>query len=443
MILEAEVMVALPSQGFLHDYVHHAAYCTDAPAAYHVGVGLALLAQTAPVGLHASFGGVPIYTNIFVMLVGPSTDSRKSASINVGRRILRDLAPNAEAEAPGSPQGLVEGLRGNPRQLIVYEEFGAFLAQTERGQMSPIKTALNDLADAVPIGRALAKSRAGAIRDPRLSIVGGVTPDYLERHTEPVDWTGGFLSRFFTLYASRERTYDLPPGDPAGRNAAMMALKQIAQCSVYGDFNGFTQEATARWIDWNRSVTSRPRPEDVNGAVGRAPGFALKIATLLSWDYGEARSGRPWQIDLAVLEPAIRIAELHLKSVLSIGATLATSPDMRDRRTVLFAIAQHGPVGQAALITRCKMLNKRFTHVLATLQNEHLIELARTSYDAGDLYYTLSDRGRSFLQSLGVTLPPPAPLVGQPVPTFYPQITAPPPVPDLYPPMRLVVQDDY
>lgn len=145
MVSEEEAMRALPPQGWLHDYVEFAMKRTDACAAYHIACGLSALTQ-AGLGV-IRFGGIKVPMSLFCLLVGESSTSRKTASINIGAEIVADADPTAIIEKVASKEALVGFLHKHPKRLLVYEEFGAFLAAAERGPLLAMKTALNDCLD--------------------------------------------------------------------------------------------------------------------------------------------------------------------------------------------------------------------------------------------------------------------------------------------------------
>lgn len=395
---EDDVLAALPPQGFLRQYMDYARKCTDAHASYHLGTGLALLAQTAPIDLHVPFG-TPVYSNLFVLNVGPSSVSRKSASIGVARDLLSEAVPSGLGTQPGSREALVDSLRFCPRQVVIYSEFGSFLAQTEKGYLNPLKTAYTEAYDSSPLGRALVKQQGqGAqVNDPRLSLMCGCTVEYLERHTEPADWTGGFMARFLTFYAERERTYTVPPGDPAGRAQLIAYLKGLADVTsggaVRGTCLGFDKEAREFWDDWYLKAINNNGAPEVAGAIARGPIHGLRAALLFAWDYGQARSGNHWYITKAELEPAKRIVELHIDSVIRIGEHLAPTRDMRERRVVLLALKGGRPRRLGQIVDESKLLLRRVKELLESLLEEGRI--VRVLGKRGDWFRLASEAERT------------------------------------------------
>lgn len=390
----SDLLRPLPSHSFLRNFVLYAANCTDCHLAYHLPAALVTLAQTCPIDFSFPFG-TAMYSHLFGLCIGKSTDSRKSASIGVARDLLDTALPGAVSEEPGSKENLIDALRHTPRQLVMYPEFGAFLAQTEKGYLNPLRTTYTSAWDAQPLGRAtLTKKRTGeggVAMFPRLSLLGGSTLDYLERHTEPVDWTGGFLARFLTFYGDRTRTYDVPPGFPSMRSWLITQLQDLNQQGVYGgkvrgQCLGFDLPARQMWKKWYDGITKVQSQDETAGAIARTHSHALKVALLLAWDFGDARCGTDWYITTRELIPALAIAQLHIRSVLRVGESLAPTPDMRNRRTVLQAIGAK-PRPLADILRDSRLLKRSLMAIIETLLEEGMIKQYQGPEVAGGAWY--------------------------------------------------------
>jgi hypothetical protein len=404
LITEREVLDAIPKRRcFLREYAKYAAGCTDANLAYHVAGALTLLSQTVPITFFVPYGH-PLYLNIYALAVGPSTLSRKSAAITVARRVLEAALPDRVANMPGSPEGLVDSLDSTPQQAIFYSEFGSLLSASERGYLMPLKTRLTEAYDCTPIGRQKANGKGVNAKTPRLSIFAGIAPGYLERHTEDVDWTEGFLARFLTFYAARQRYYEEPIFDEHGETRVAAWLK--------GYFEGWsTMQGTAGkclgladggartwWREWQKRIEdlSQHGPNrPTRPALARAPAMAMKIAGLLGWDFGDARNGNEWRLDEEMIVHATRVVDLHVESVLEIGAMLATDRDMRNRRKVLDAVTQwykrHSsaiPLGQVLALAQITKRTAR--DLIDTLVEEGAIQFVNVEGSAAQHFVPAS-----------------------------------------------------
>lgn len=376
----AESLNRLPKSSLLRRYVTYAAQCTDAPLIYHVAGGLTILAATAPVDLAFPFGNM-IHANLFSMLVGRSRLERKSSAIKLARRIIEAACPKLSTETPGSRDALIESIRAAPKQILFFEEFGDFLASTKDGHLAPVKLLLNDVADNAPIGRKLVgKGRTpttGNVLNSRVSVIGGITPAYLEDETTSTDWTGGFFSRFCIFYDSRERAFS-PLTDNVKRDALVAEVRRRAADVRPGVCLGFDDLATRAWAGFAteiEGVLGHMTPNAI-GPVAGAQGLAIKIAMLLALDYGQAfQIGRPWFIDTNALDVAIDIARWHARCAQVITASLAQNRSMRERRTLLRALTPDTPRSfKEVLHTQNVMLKRQVDEVLESVRVEGLLQ---------------------------------------------------------------------
>lgn len=379
LLTELDVARALPPLGFVRTYVLHAMRQTTAPLAYHLGVGLSILAATSPLAYGMNYAG-DLRTNMYCLLIGRSGEDQKSTAINIGREILFTAAPLLIGDFPGSAEGLLESLANQPSQIIPISEFGKLLASAQRGYFEPIKTTLTDLWDAGPTQRAKANKKLIRIDNPRLSVMGGCSIPYLEKHTLAEDWTGGFMGRWAVMYAQRERTDPDPVGDNTLRPQLVEFLQQRATTPVAGWCTGLDAEAVDVWKDWYNDVSNRILPNNIIGIRSRAPTIARKVALLYGWDFGPAPHGEPWQMGMQVLGPAIKFAELHIKSLVALSHKIAEHPDARLRRSILDVVEnQGGDTTLGAILFSLKMRKRPITEMLDSLCEEGTLVRAQTA----------------------------------------------------------------
>ena len=403
MIKEREVMDALPRSGFVRDYVDYAMSCTDSNNSYHLAAALTAITQTTPLSYAVPFAS-PIHSNLYTMIVGDSSKSRKTTAMNILQNIMREALPGSIGEMPGSQEGLNEQLRSQQRQLVLYTEFGEFLSKAEQGYMMPLKTSLTSLWDCTPIGRSLANSRRGAVTDPRLSLFCGVATSLLERHTDQADWTGGFIARFLTFHAEPERAFNSMPIPNAALRASLVnQLAAMADPTVVPGVCKWLDSAGKQiWDDWMNELrplqkSASPRAQ---AACSRVSSMVCKIALLLCWDSGIARMGGQFHIGLHELECALKIGNLHVKSVLELGEMVTGNKDMRDRATVLRAIGT-GTMPMGLIVRRSEMLKKRAKEILETLIEERSIQPVQVG---SEMCYRRTPEQHQMLQQLAETL---------------------------------------
>jgi hypothetical protein len=368
----------LPDESWLKQYLYYAVRQSDASLAYHIGVGLAVLAAVAPPTLCIdTLPGGKVSANLWVLIVGRPAVDHKSTAIRIGRELLAWAVPLAIGEDPASYEGLLESLGQQPNQLLVMGEFGDFLSKTEGGSnnyMAKIKAGLTRIFDGDPIERRLAK-RTVRIPSPRLSILAAVNPSYLETHAEMQDWEGGFMSRWMLIHAHRERELYAASPDDARREWLVQWLVNASNASV-GRCMGLDPAAAQRWYDWCRDLAKRLEQDQSLARVaahGRTATHAAKMALLIALDCGQARSAGQWMITDDILEVAIGMAELHYKSAMDLAALAASGRDMRERRNVLRAIGTDW-VPYGSVLRGAELLRSRADRIIETLVEEGAIE---------------------------------------------------------------------
>ena len=402
MITEDAVDAILPTRGWLRSYVEWARNCIDTHILGHVGVALSLLSQSFPKNLVGPFG-TDIKGNLFTILIGESGESRKTIAIELGRdQVLRPSQICELGETPGSREVLIDELIVQPKKLIIYPEFGSFLAASEKGYLQSLKSMYCEAFDNGPLARPTvagkkANKTVSRVEDPRLSLLCACSEPLLERHTEMTDWCGGFLSRFLLLATVRERKFTEFMTDAPGAKALADSLAVINSAGAdidltsgkaknYGPCLGFSPDARTLWKAWKLQVDARIKaaPQEVRGSFSRAPIQALKIAMLLSWDYGDARkSTAPWFVTEECLAPAIGIANFHIEGVAEVASAMALSPPMRERRSILKAVRifqgptpgplAKKPVPLSQIITEVQLLKRKVCEILESLEAERLV----------------------------------------------------------------------
>lgn len=422
MIAESQVASALPSTGFARAYVAFATGRSDAPSAFHLPVALNLLASALPAEAGIPWAPDPMRGNIWSLLIGPSGD-RKTGAITIGKNVLREAdADQIADEIPGSVEALGQMLHDSAKRLVVYPEFGAFLAQTVRGYAKPLREKYTELYDGQPSTVVFRKQRL-TVERPRLSLLCACTPAYLEAYTAPADWEGGFLSRFLVITARRERSISRPRVDPEQYARTAAHLRQLfSKSGDLGECNGFDDAAGELWDEWYATLDRFPAGERLHGAVQRAQNVALKAALLYAYDTGAARPGRgrPWFLPVDCLEPAITLAEMHLDSIRAVHDHIAESDDMRDRQAVLRVLQSPGAgaLELGEILTKSRLLPKRAREVLESLVEEKFVILRKSnggsalrwqlrppSLDSDGVPNAFHERGhtvRSILQRRGV-----------------------------------------
>lgn len=386
-----EILALLPEASFARRYVAHMEKRTEAHLGYQLAAALSILTQTAPSHLAISHGA-DLFANELFLLVGASGQARKSTVVAGARRILSDgdygvAGAFNDAVIPSdiaSVEGMQDLVCAQPRGLLAMEEFGDFLQKTSSPVHANKRTMFNGLFDCSPVGRIRVdgkrRVRTDNAKNPRVTALAGCAPRYLLDCTRPLDWTGGFMSRWFMFYGNTERKLE-PPSPNRDEIQMLVKLIQIktrAKTTPRLFCGGHTPMAEEIWQTWTkatRKIVNGLKSENAKAVLQRAETHAQKIALLCAWDLGEAYLDN-WRLTARALAPAIRFVNLHIRSVARMVDEIPANEEAAERFRLLNMIAvEPGMTPRRRLLQDSQLSMKRLTAHIETLYNAGYITI--------------------------------------------------------------------
>jgi hypothetical protein len=204
------------AEGFIGRYIRYASSLTDAPHEYHESAALSILATASPnVRTYLDPWPDGLSTNLYMLLVGGTTSSRKSTSLSLARRLLSAVSVDAVLAERMTPEAMVEQLSARPRSgsLLIGDEFGEALDMILRqGYMSGLRELFLALYGSRRYKYARRSKRiAGGgqqsdideIIDPHLTILTASTGSIFEVLSSR-DIQTGLVPRFSIIYPRRQ-----------------------------------------------------------------------------------------------------------------------------------------------------------------------------------------------------------------------------------------------
>lgn len=337
MITDKAALKAVPPEGLIRDYCKYALKQNSAPLAYHLlsaYVGLGSL-------IHSDFAirvidpQRPLRPTLWGKIVGPSGGD-KSRSIEVLCSLLREVQPLILGSVPGSSEGLFDSVEQEPRQLITISDLGGFYAKTNSGYAEPIRDELLTYYDCIEVQRRLANGNDKRIENPRLSLLGAITPAHLEHYTDFKHWSGGFASRWVTVIATGDRFVPVAePMDALWRH--LIETWTVHSETEYGDCVSFTPEAMKLWLKVARGLHDRTRDagSKVGAAYSRMGVTAVRCAAICAISMGRAKVQEPWLLDEECLFRGLNIAQFQRMSTEWALRDLCVTGYQRNRRELL------------------------------------------------------------------------------------------------------------
>lgn len=195
-----------PDNHFIKKYVEHWKNANDAYIDYHYATALALLSAGANRILSVKTKNIgDIRSNIWLMLLGKSSFSRKSTAIKPGLNFAQ--SSNHLMELPGSftPESLLEVLSDNEKRYHFKDEAGQILVSlNQKAYMTELRDMLCQLYDGTPFRRVL-RSKQGiktefCADEPYLTLEWATTPENFINSTSSIDVMSGFLFRFLPVF---------------------------------------------------------------------------------------------------------------------------------------------------------------------------------------------------------------------------------------------------
>lgn len=333
--LKRLVSMAIPSTGFLRDYVDYAETLTDAPRIFHLFSGLSAMAGAVRRRAWVQgFGGRPLYPNLWAVLLAPSSVFRKTTALNISRDLMADSGVPILPE-DFSREMLVEVLAGTPQGSFVWSEFGSAIAQFDREYMSGIKDMLADMYDCPSSYRRLLKSGAFEVENPCISILGATNIDWMvDKQNTKNDLRGGFLARcLFVPYHSKDFEMETPGiVDNAWRGRLTGFLRDLQELHPV-EFQISELSDLRRQLKEELDATAKQSEYliELSAAFTRYQAVALKLGTLYAISLGE------WggEIPLEAMECAVNAVRLLKTSILDI---LGNVPMNRDDKILIEVI---------------------------------------------------------------------------------------------------------
>lgn len=264
----------------VRSYTEYAGRRTDASPDYHEAVILSLLATLAgDTRANLSVGQLPL--NLYLLLVGPSTRSRKSTSQKIGKELLEAVMPDALLADRLTGEGAIYNLaaRSYMSSLWMPDEFGVTLSQVySRDFMRPLEELFLTLYGE----NRYVYQRAGSavsVNGVRLSIAGAATPQSIAG-AGPDAVLSGLLPRFGIVFPD-VRAHGLELRSGSGLRDQQFELISKLQAILAMCNAGGSAHKSIDFSDDAMSVLNNVAAEfegDVNAV--RLPIMAYKVAAL-------------------------------------------------------------------------------------------------------------------------------------------------------------------
>lgn len=358
---------AVPDSGFLYDYVRFAASATDAPEVFHPFCGLVALSAFVGRRIWLPFGDGEIYPNIWAVLVSGSSFFRKTSSLMIALRMLREVTEAGTLILPNefSPEVLVSNLADQSNGLFVWSEIKSALSMMERSYMAGTKELLTELYDCPDFYHRKLKGEQYVIRNPVISILAATTMDWLIAGIKQGDIGGGFLARFLFIPATaKERDEALPP--PTDKVRRKEIAQTLARCAMVDGAVDFSN-VRRRYEDWYYATVDDLKNDSERELFApfwtRLTIYCLKFAMLI-----EVSKTRDVVISDETMHQAIAMVDYLKASIRNLlTRELQMSKEHKSLEKVFRVIETAGIATNREILQRTHMLDKDVQPIIQTL----------------------------------------------------------------------------
>lgn len=367
----------VPPTGWIRDYLAYAVRMTDAPPLYHILSATAVVSAAVAPYIDLVHQGELHPLHLYMLVVGDSSESRKTSSIKRVSRVADPVFAKASHFGqrlwwPGtsSPEGFMEELAKEPNRLLFLSEWTEMHRLTGAGYWQHAGEFWNLIYDAHDMTRVLAKAKT-TIKRPRVSILGASTPSLVMDATTRVDWLGGKLARYLIGCMTRppDAEMDAASDDPMVVRGLQETLGQLVTPRPPGNNMALAPEAWSMMRAWQRDPWWRDlkarAPGHLRPSFGRASEHVFRTAAVF-----ECSMTYPWRTTVGVesMTAAIALVEWCYETLIKTFPVLSHDDLSPLAKTVaILAAAGQDGMTRKELLRVTGMTAKQLAECLATI----------------------------------------------------------------------------
>jgi len=204
-------------QTFLDDYVAWGSEATDATPEYHELSGAILLSAVLADGIHLKTSFGKIVPNLWGLILGESTLTRKTTAMRMAMDFLTELDPDCLLATSGSVEGVLSGLADRPKKTSMYfrDEVAGFFSEIQKKDyLSGMAEALAHLYDCPAVDHRRLRKETITIVSPVFIFFGGGIRDRVYETVHEDLFYSGFLPRFLIVSGEADMERVRPMGPP-------------------------------------------------------------------------------------------------------------------------------------------------------------------------------------------------------------------------------------
>jgi len=205
----------------IHDYLTWASQATDAVEEYHEISCAMLLSALMASGLHVKVEWGKIIPNLWGLILGDTTLTRKTTAMDMAMDFLIEIDPEIIVASDGSPEGILTAVSRRPKMTSVFyrdEVAGLFEMMHKRDYLAGIHETFTKMYDVPKHWPKQLKRETIILQEPVFIFFGG---GILEKSYSMISEqfvTSGFIPRFLVVTGYADLDKVRPTGPPRNQN---------------------------------------------------------------------------------------------------------------------------------------------------------------------------------------------------------------------------------
>lgn len=344
----------------------------ESPRSFWLWAGLVTISAVVKDNVWISRGGAyNCYPNIYCIFHAKS-GLKKGPPINLAKKLVAEVNSTKVISGRSSIQGILKKLgtaQSLPGGHVPKGSHGFICSSELSASIVGDPAALDILTDLYDRNYnaddwdSLLKMEEFSLKNPTISLLGGINPAHSDRFFEKKDISGGFIARTFIIHETEENTINSLARrltNPPNKIELSLYLKQLAK--LHGPFKEFSDENNEltevgqyydNWYNEFRLTIKKNNIEDETGTLNRFGDSVIKVAMLLSL------AKRPvLEIDIDSLKESIEICEKFVSGIRR--ATFGKSGAQVDNNAVRKAVAINELMGRDNHSISREQLNKKY-----------------------------------------------------------------------------------
>lgn len=346
---------------FFNDYIEFASETTDCPEVFHWFISYIIASAIIGKNVHFPFGDNSIYPNLWLILIAPSSEFRKSTALGIAQGIVMKVSRSLILPSRFTEEAFMDMLSTSPQGLIPFYEFKILLDLTKKDYNAGLKSLLTEVYDVPELLIRKTKSAEIAIERPCISIMAATTMEWFLSCCQEDDFTSGFLPRFlFVPVRSKSKDISIPP--PADQIKKKSLVDELTKIERISGIMHFSPEARVEHDNWYKKLKERTKIPQFRGIYSRLQIYAIKLSMIHS-----VALFNSLEIGIISIREATKMIDWLIEEFEGLAdSEFAFSKFDKNKKKILRLI-QSGKNNRSDILRYSNMSAREFNEIIATL----------------------------------------------------------------------------